>query len=107
MFCPLYVRDLVDIIFQMLEKELKGLYHVVSSECLSKYSFGLRIAEKFGLKKELIQPVSVHDGGLTAKRPPRLTLKVDKLKKEKLTPPNQDEGIDRLYSDFQFFFSCR
>jgi dTDP-4-dehydrorhamnose reductase len=101
MFCPMYVRDLVDIIFQMMEKKLIGLYHIVSSECLSKYAFGVRIAEKFGLEKDLIQPISVHESGLTAKRSPRLTLKVDKLTKEKVIPPDQEKGIKRLFLDFQ------
>ena len=94
-------KDLVDQIFQMIEKKLSGLYHVVSSESLSKYAFGLRIAEKFGLNKELIKPISVHESGLSAKRSPRLNLSIEKLEKEKIFPPEQKKGIDRFYTDFQ------
>jgi len=101
MFCPLYVVDLVDKIFQMIDKKLSGLYHVVSPESLSKYAFGLRIAEKFGLNKELIKPISVQESGLSAKRSPRLNLSIEKLKKEKIFPPEQKKGIDRFYTDFQ------
>lgn len=101
MFCPLYVMDLVDMIFQMIDKKLSGLYHVVSPESLSKYTFGLRIADKFGLDKELIQPISVHESGLSAKRSPRLTLSIEKLGKEKIFPPDQKKGIDQFFSDFQ------
>ena len=44
MFCPLYVTDLVNTLMQMVDKELKGLFHVVSPETLSKYAFGVKIA---------------------------------------------------------------
>ena len=47
-FCPLLANDLALIFLQMLELGLSGLYHVVSSECLSKYAFGVRIARRFG-----------------------------------------------------------
>jgi len=101
MFCPLYVLDLVDIIFKMLEKKLKGIYHTVSKECTSKYSFGLAIADKFGLQKDLIEPISVHKSDLVAKRSPRLTLNVDKLLQADIKLPGQEEGLDSFYRDFQ------
>lgn len=100
MFCPLYVRDLAEMILNMIQRNLSGLYHVVSAECLSKYAFGLRIAERFGLDKNLIHPISVHESGLAARRSPRLTLCVDKLKKAKIVPPGQREGIEHLYADY-------
>lgn len=100
MFCPLYVLELVDLIFEMVRKELKGIYHTVSRECISKYGFGLAIAEKFGLDKKLIEPCSVHESGLVAKRSPRLTLNVDKLAQADITPPDQKTGLDKFYQDF-------
>ena len=51
MFSPLYVTDLVDTLVKMIEKELSGLYHVVSPESLSKYAFGERSRKNLGLKK--------------------------------------------------------
>ena len=77
-FCPLLVNDLAETLLAMLEKELSGLFHVVSSDCISKYDFGVAVADKFGFDSELIAPVSVEDGGLKAARSPRLTLKSDK-----------------------------
>ncbi len=55
-FCPLLANDLGRIFLKMLEPDLSGLYHVVGSECLSKYEFGLRIARRFGLDESLIPP---------------------------------------------------
>jgi uncharacterized damage-inducible protein DinB len=43
-------------------QHIVGLYHVFSAECLSKYDFGVRIAERFGLDASLIAPVSVEAG---------------------------------------------
>lgn len=100
MFCPLYVNDLADTLMKMAGKELKGLYHVVSPESLSKYAFGIRIAEKFGLDKNLIQPKSVSESGLLAARSPRLTLKIDKLKAAEITPPGQSECLENFYQQY-------
>ncbi len=55
LFCPLLVNHLVDLLLTMAEKDLKGLYHVVSSEHLSKYEFGCRIARLFDLDEKLIR----------------------------------------------------
>ena len=103
-FCPLYVTDLVDTIFAMIDKNLSGLYHVVSPECLSKYDFGRRIADKFDLDSGLIQPVSVNDGNLLAKRSPNLTLRVDKLLAADIQLPGQSAGLERFYTHCQHGF---
>jgi dTDP-4-dehydrorhamnose reductase len=100
MFCPLYVADLIEILMKMVSKDLSGLYHVVSSESLSKYSFGASIARKFGFDPGLIQPISVMESGLTARRSPRLDLNVEKLVGEKIELPNQAKGMERFYLDY-------
>lgn len=83
-FCPMLVNDIAHIFFKMLAtdssgRELSGLYHVFSAEALSKYDFGVRIAERFGLDAGLIAPVSVEAGGLLAARSPNLRMSVNKL----------------------------
>ena len=100
MFSPLYVTDLVDTLVKMIEKELSGLYHVVSPESLSKYAFGMKIAEKFGFEKNLIQPRSVTEGGLLAARSPRLTLNIDKLKSTKIITPGQSECMEHFHRHY-------
>jgi dTDP-4-dehydrorhamnose reductase len=86
----------------MLEKGLKGLYHAVSSESLTKYDFGLRIARKFGLDENLIRPSSVDEAGLKAPRSPRLTLKTEKLSQALgVALPTISPGIDRLFRLYQ------
>ena len=70
-FCPLMVLDLADLLEKMVNHNLCGLYHVISSECLSKYDFGIRVARSFGFDENLIKPSSVNEGGLLAKRAPK------------------------------------
>jgi dTDP-4-dehydrorhamnose reductase len=100
-FCPLLVNDLASLLVNMLQARLSGLYHVVSPECLSKYEFGLRVANIFGLDASLINPTSVERGGLLAARSPNLTLRTDKLAHalgELL--PTVSGGLERFYQQY-------
>jgi dTDP-4-dehydrorhamnose reductase len=102
LFCPLLVNDLAGIFIKMLEKNLSGLYHVVSPESLSKYDFGVRLAQRFNLDVGLIHPTSVRQSGLKAIRSPNLTLRSDKLTRalgESL--PRISTGLDGLFALYQ------
>jgi dTDP-4-dehydrorhamnose reductase len=101
-FCPLLANDLADIFIKMLENNLSGLYHAVSSESLSKYDFGVRLAHRFNLDSGLINPTSVAQSGLKAPRSPNLTLRSDLLANalgESL--PRLSTGLDKLYTLYQ------
>lgn len=101
-FCPLLANDLADIFIKMLENHLGGLYHVVSSESLSKYEFGRRLAERFDLDGSLIDPTSVKQAGLKAPRSPNLTLRSDKLAHALgETLPRVSTGLDKLFTLYQ------
>jgi dTDP-4-dehydrorhamnose reductase len=81
----------------MSEKQLCGLYQVVSSEYLSKYQFGRLLAYQFGLDENLIRPASWQAGGLLAVRSSNLTLRTDKLQKVLGKPlPDQASGMRRF-----------
>lgn len=101
-FCPLLVNDLAQIFLKMLGGGLRGLYHVLSRECVSKYEFGAAIAQRFGFDQGLITPTSIESGDLKAKRSPRLTLKVDKLTQALgQAPPDLSTGLDGFYTLYQ------
>jgi dTDP-4-dehydrorhamnose reductase len=97
-FCPLLVNDMAQLLLRMLSKGLRGLYHVVSSECVTKYEFGVALAERFGLDASLIHPASVSESGLKAARSPRLTLSASKLARDlgEYTPA-LSPSLDRFY----------
>jgi dTDP-4-dehydrorhamnose reductase len=101
-FCPLLANDLAWLFLSMLDQGLSGLYHVVSSESLSKYAFGVRLARRFGLDENLIQPVSVTQSGLKAARAPNLHLRTDKLTQALGgPPPTISAGLERFYQLYQ------
>jgi dTDP-4-dehydrorhamnose reductase len=105
-FCPLLANDLAHVLLKMLAKGLSGLYHVVSNECLSKYEFGVQLAERFGFDPGLITPASVDQAGLKAARSPYLTLRNDKLVADLgERPPSLFTGIDRFYRLYQEGFA--
>ncbi len=101
-FCPLHVNQLGETLLRMVALDLSGLYHVVSSQALSKFDFGVRIARAFGLDESLIQPVSWLEGGLKAARSPKLTLRTDKLSAALGEPlPDLASGVARFYEQFE------
>ncbi len=101
-FCPLEVTVLAETLMRLVGAHCSGIYHVVSGECLSKYEFGCAVARRFGLDEGLIQPVSVHEGGLLAARSPDLRLRTDKLAGVLGSPaPDQKTSMQRFFELYQ------
>ncbi len=94
---PILVNDLADLLARALEKGLQGVLHLAGGECVSKYEFGRRLAQIFGLDGDLIRPISVEEAGLRAPRPKRLCLDGDRARRQLGCPlPDMDEGLDRF-----------
>lgn len=94
----LLVNDLVAILKQILHSELSGIYHVLAKDCISKYEFGIHLADEFGLDKTLIDPVAVTKVGLSATRAENLCLSTKKIElalDRKL--PSVAEGLRRFH----------
>ncbi len=101
-FCPMFVDDLAQILLQMLEKGLAGLYNVVGSEVLTKYEFGLSIAHQFGYDPGLIIPSSVDRSNLVVPRSHNLRLSVHKLSTALGRPiPGFSTGLVKFYTQYQ------
>ncbi len=101
-FCPLFVGDLGEMLLKVLKRELSGIYHVVGSESLSKFDFGVAIARRFNMDERLIEPVSVEESTLIARRSHNLRLSVHKLSTALDEPiPGFSTGLDRFYTQYQ------
>ena len=101
-FCPLLTNDLAKILLKMLDIGAQGLFHIVSSECSSKYDFGVRLARLFDFDETLIRPALVSEAGLAAVRSPNLTLNSDKLNiKLGVSPPDLKAGLEHFHSQYQ------
>jgi dTDP-4-dehydrorhamnose reductase len=101
-FCPLLVNDTASLLLEMLKKNLRGLYHVVGPQAMSKYQFGMEVARTFGLSEHLISPKSVLSSELTAKRSHNLWLSVHKLSTDLGREiPSFSTGLMEFYTQFQ------
>ena len=101
-FCPMLVNHTARLLLEMLQKDLRGLYHVVGAQALNKYQFGVEIARTFGLRESLISPKSVEASGLTAKRSHNLWLSAHKLSTDLGHEiPTFSTGLAEFYTQFQ------
>lgn len=105
-FCPMHVSGLAAAMLKLLEKGLRGIFHAASFDHLSKYEFGVAIANRFGLDANLIEPTVTAD--TTVPRALNLTLRTARLTKALgHRPPTIAEGIDRLYQQFQLGYRAK
>ncbi len=101
-FCPMWVNHLSRLLIEMLKNDLRGLYHVVGAQTMSKYEFGVVIARCFGLRENLIFSESVESSGLTAKRSHNLWLSIHKLSTDLGHEiPAFSTGLAEFYTQFQ------
>jgi dTDP-4-dehydrorhamnose reductase len=80
-YTPIFVDNLIQTVHDLLYKKAKGIFHVVSDDRISKYDFGILIAEKFGLDKSLILKSSLQSQDKLVKRPLDMSLSNQKVRK--------------------------
>lgn len=85
-YSPIYIGELVRLIHLALEKNCIGIYNIVGSETISKYDFGIAIAEVFGLSKKSIYSSLIERKKGLVLRPKNMALSNEKLLK-KLNQP--------------------
>jgi len=54
-FSPLYVTEIVDAAHELVASGATGIYNLASTEAISKYDFGIKLAVQFGLDRNLIK----------------------------------------------------
>jgi dTDP-4-dehydrorhamnose reductase len=79
-YTPILVENLIQTVHDLVDKKAKGIFHVVSDDKISKYDFGVLIAEKFGLDKSLILKSTLQSQGKFVKRPLDLSLSNQKVR---------------------------
>ncbi len=81
---PTYSGLLSDILIKLIEKKSDGVYHGAGAEFINRYDYVNKIADVFGLDKNLIQKVKLKDLKLKAARPKKGGLRTDKIEKQKI-----------------------
>jgi dTDP-4-dehydrorhamnose reductase len=93
-FTPILVNNLSDVIMEILEKDICGVFHIAGSERCSKFQFGLSLAQIFDLDTNLIEPISLSNKPPIAKRPLDSSLCTKKIaSKIKTKLLNVKEGL--------------
>jgi dTDP-4-dehydrorhamnose reductase len=101
-FCPMFVNHTVRLLIKMLQNNLRGLYHVVGPQAMSKYQFGVEIARRFNLRESEISPKSILSSNLTARRSHNLWLSTHKLSTALgQSLPEFSTGLDEFYTQYQ------
>lgn len=73
-FTPILADALIDTVHALAATDASGIYNVTGDERLSKYDFGLRIADVFGLDGNLIRPGRLTDRVELTRRPQEMSL---------------------------------
>lgn len=94
---PTLSTNLAEMIIEIAERKLTGVYHLAGATPINRYDFAQLIAKTFGLNKNLIKPTRSEEMRWKAKRPKNTSLNVDKASTVlKNKPLKIAEAINRL-----------
>jgi dTDP-4-dehydrorhamnose reductase len=92
---PTLTENLAEATAELVERDLDGIWNIVGSDRVDRYTFARRIAEKFGLDGSLLTPVSTAELRQRAPRPLSAGLRIDKARRLLRTPMRSlDEALD-------------
>lgn len=77
-FTPILMELLINAVHELVDIDTSGIFHISGDERVSKYDFGLRIAQTFNLDAGLIKPTLLAERRDLTPRP--LDLSLDNLK---------------------------
>ena len=72
--CPIPAWNLADVLLEIAERGLTGVFHAVCPESSTRYEFAVNVAEVFGLDRALIVPKTMDEIPTLARRPRSLIL---------------------------------
>ncbi|MBT5078756.1 MAG: SDR family oxidoreductase [Candidatus Marinimicrobia bacterium] len=79
LFSPLHVKTLTELINRAIDAELSGLFHCTSRDFISKYQFGIDMANIFNFSNANINKISIDNMNFIANRPKNMALSSTKL----------------------------
>jgi dTDP-4-dehydrorhamnose reductase len=78
-FSPVYIEDAAAAISLLIRENMSGLYNLAGPERISHYEMGLKVAQAFSLKEDLLVPLSMEEIGYTVRMPKDLSLDVSRI----------------------------
>ncbi|MEE9379285.1 MAG: SDR family oxidoreductase [Candidatus Lokiarchaeia archaeon] len=94
---PTFVRNLAEILLELIKKDAKGIYHTAGDCILNRFEIAVKCAEIFNYNKNLLSPITT----LTQKaiRPKNAGLDISKLKRKigsEMKIYNLDNGLEYM-----------
>lgn len=101
-FRPLATSGMWEILRSLLNAKTSGVVHAVGDTLLSKYEFGVKVAQTFGLNEDLLLESRISDAMPEAERPLVMNLEPSSLLNG-VCPEmlSVDEGLSRLKSQHE------
>lgn len=93
-FAPVFVGDVVQRVFSLLQGGVRGLVTLAGPHFASRLEMAQRLADRLGLKRDLIQKISLDDLKEGIKRPKRLALQGD------FPALTWEEGVERIVKNY-------
>lgn len=102
-FSPILVNDLADILMNIMEKRIQGLYHVCATGSITKYDFGMYLKHIFSIREGSIKAAISDNYPFKAVRSKHMGMDNKKISKilgiTVATPKESIEKFFKLYSD--------
>jgi len=77
-YTPILIEKLVEIIDKLVALNSYGIFNIVSDDRISKFDFGIKLADVFGFDHSLISPVSINTRKDLVMRPSDMSLNNEK-----------------------------
>ena len=102
---PTYVPDFVTATIKLIENNHQGIFHLVGSDFINRFSWAKKTAKFFNLKNELIIPIHSSELKLSVERK-NIHLNNDKLfKKTKHKMIGIDDGLESMVNAYNDNYS--
>jgi dTDP-4-dehydrorhamnose reductase len=99
---PTLNTNLAQMILEIIERRLTGVYHLAGATRINRYDFALRVAKEFDLDETIITPVFSKDMNWAAKRPMDSSLDVKKASKTLNAKPMMiQEALSQLRKEIE------
>jgi dTDP-4-dehydrorhamnose reductase len=96
---PTYVEDLADAIIILMEKRLKGIFHISGNEQMSLYEMIKRVARFLSMNEAMVIPLKEKDRYQEARRPLKTGFNISKAEHELgYHPLSFDKGLEKTFS---------
>lgn len=94
---PTFNTNLAEMILEVAQRRLNGVYHLAGATALNRYDFACLIAETFDLDKSLIKPAKSSEMSWKAERPRNTSMIVDKASRVLNKKPLKiEDALDQL-----------